>query len=107
MYNCCNFVSNSSECQNALGMENGAIADGQITAASSFDSYHEPKRGRLHLQASNTQPGSWTSLVNDHDQWFQVDLGDQYTNVTRVATQGRHGLDQWVTRYKLQYSNDE
>ncbi|XP_068670765.1 lactadherin-like [Montipora foliosa] len=87
-------------------MENGAIADGQISAASSFDSYHEPKRGRLHLQASNTQAGSWTSLVNDHDQWFQVDLGDQYTNVTCVATQGRHGLDQWVTRHKLQYSND-
>ena len=37
-----------------------------------------------------------------------MDLGS-YTTVTRVATQGRNGVDpyaQWVTEYRLQYSDD-
>lgn len=37
----------------------------------------------------------------------QVDLGNQFTKVTAVATQGRSAADaQWVTKYTLQYSND-
>lgn len=27
--------------------------------------------------------------------------------MTRVATQGRNGYDQWVTKYRLQYSSEE
>lgn len=87
-------------------MENGAIADGQITASSHFDSLHKPKGGRLHLQESANQAGSWSSYELNSLQWLQIDLGDQFTNITRVATQGRHHVNQWVTRYKLQYSND-
>ncbi|CAH3188260.1 unnamed protein product, partial [Porites lobata] len=33
------------------------------------------------------------------------DLGG-YTTLTRVATQGRTGSNEWVTKYKLQYSDD-
>ncbi|XP_029200554.2 uncharacterized protein LOC114965136 [Acropora millepora] len=94
------------ECQKALGMENGAIADGQITASSQYSSLHKPKGGRLHLQGSATQAGSWSSSGLDSLQWLQIDLGDQYTSITRVATQGRHLVNQWVTKYKLQYSSD-
>ena len=87
-------------------MENGAIADGQISASSQYDSLHKPKGGRLHLQGSATQAGSWSSSGLDSLQWLQIDLGDQYTSITRVATQGRHHVNQWVTKYKLQYSSD-
>ena len=34
-----------------------------------------------------------------------MDLG-QYTTVTGIATQGRQRYDQYVTAYKLQYSDD-
>lgn len=34
-----------------------------------------------------------------------MDLNSQY-RVTRVATQGKNGQDQWVTAYKLQYKED-
>ena len=38
---------------------------------------------------------------------MQIDLGNQHTKVTRVATQGRNAAySQWVTKYKLQYSDD-
>ena len=82
-------------------MENGAISDGQISASSQFDANHAAKQGRLHCKA-----GSWSAGNTNLHQWLQVDLGSQYIKVTRVATQGRHDYPQWVTKYKLQYSND-
>ena len=51
------------------------------------------------------QGGSWIARKNDLNQWLQIDLGG-YTTLTRVATQGRSDADQWVTKYKLQYSDD-
>ena len=87
-------------------MENGAILDEQITASSQFNSDHAPFQGRLHFQETTSKAGSWTAGTEDHLQWLQVDLGSQYTKVTRVATQGRNDFAQWVTKYKLTYSDD-
>ena len=86
-------------------MENQAISDTQISASSQLDTTHSAKQARLHSKADGNQKGSWTALRNDLNQWLQVDLGS-YTRVTRVATQGRNGYDQWVTKYRLQYSDD-
>ena len=93
------------ECSEALGMESGAISDKQIKASSQWDSNHAPFQGRLHFQRI-FEGGSWLARKNDLHQWLQVDLGSQYTKVTRVATQGRNAVKQWVTKYKLTYSND-
>ena len=82
------------------------IPDKKITASSKYDVYHEPKQGRLNLKkiTGSAFAGSWSAGTNDVHQWLQVDLGDQLTNITRVATQGRNGYTpgQWVTKYKLQ-----
>ena len=86
-------------------MESGDIPNQKITASSQFDANHAPNQGRLHFQATAYLAGCWSSSVLDTNQWFQVDLG-QHFNVTRVATQGRNGHTQWVSKYKLQYSND-
>ncbi len=91
--------NNNEDCQKAaLGMESGAISDGQISASSNYGNF-PPEQGRLHGS------GSWGTNA-DIDQWLQVDLGDPNTNVTGVATQGIGDWD-WVITYKLQYSNDE
>ncbi len=82
-------------------MENGTISDGQVSASSQLDVNHSAIQGRLNCEA-----GSWTAARNNSSQWLQIDLGSQYTKVTRVATQGRNEAAQWVTKYKLQYSND-
>ncbi|XP_078352793.1 uncharacterized protein LOC144637605 [Oculina patagonica] len=99
------------ECQDALGMESGAILDAQITASSVYESSYAANHGRLNLRQTESTQGSWTARHNSANQWLQVDLGSQYFTVTRVATQGRNHtrpvVQQWVTRYKLQYSNDK
>ena len=89
-------------------MENGAIADGQITASSIWEAIREGFMARLHLQELlPINSGCWLVRTNDGTQWLQVDLGDNFTSVTSVATQGRNGhCCQWVSQYNLQYSDD-
>ena len=83
----------------------GAISDYQISASSQQDSNHSAAQGRLHFKGDGSKVGGWSALSNDIDQWIQVDFGS-YTRVTSVATQGSYNDDQWVTKYRLQYSDD-
>lgn len=93
-------------CQEAFGMESGAISDEQISASSEYDANHAASHGRLNFQGTQA---SWSARTNDVNQWLQIDLISYYITVTRVATQGRHSTlyNQWVTEYKLQYSINE
>ena len=86
-------------------MENEGIADVQISSSSQLDDTHSASEARLNFKADGSKRGGWSALTNDFNQWLQVDLGT-VNRVTRVATQGRNGRDQWVTRYRLQYSGD-
>ena len=86
-------------------MENGAISDDQIKASSHWDDKHRAQNARLNFKEQGSF--GWTTKHNDLNQWLQVDL-NSYTTVTGVATQGIPGniTDQWVTTYRLQYSDD-
>ena len=89
-------------------MENGLISDKQISASSEYTSHivgHRANQARLHLQETLQRAGGWAAGQNDANQWLQVDLGSQHW-VTRLATQGRSGRNQWVTKFNLQYSDD-
>ena len=86
-------------------MESKAITDAQISASSQLDGNHSAVQARLHFKVDGSRAGSWSALRNDPNQWLQVDLGS-YTTVTRVATQGRNAYNEWVTKYRLQYSDD-
>ena len=94
-----------TECTIPLGMESRWISDAQITASSQLDGKHSAVQGRLHFQTVGNNAGGWSALTSDANQWLQVDFGS-YTHVTQVATQGVNGVDEWVTRYKLQYSDN-
>lgn len=91
-------------------MESGAISDAQVTASSqqNFQYIHAANHSRLHFQQNGIKAGGWSAATNNSHQWLQVDLGSHDYKVTRIATQGRHSTNyqQWVTKYKLQYSND-
>ena len=87
-------------------MGDGSISDVQISASSQLDSSHAVTHGRLHFKSTADKAGSWSARSNDVNQWLQIDLISWHTEVTRVATQGRNDNPQWVTKYKLQYSND-
>ena len=86
-------------------MESRLIRDAQITASSEWDSNHAAIQARLNFKAGGGKQGAWSARSNDVNQWIQVALGS-YTKVTGIATQGRNGANQWVTKYQLQYSDD-
>ena len=94
------------ECQEPLGLGNSSITDGQLSSSSQLDDAHAAMQGRLNSNATGGSGGSWSAGNNNSSQWLQIDLLDQSNNVTRVATQGRHDASQWVTKYRLQYSED-
>ena len=86
-------------------MESRAITDAQISASSQWDVYHAAVQGRLNFLAGGGKQGGWSARTNDQNQWLQADLGNP-KKVTHFATQGRNAADQWVTSYKVEYSND-
>lgn len=87
-------------------MASGAISDEQISASSEQDATLAASRARLYIHLSGGKKGAWRAGKLDPNQWLQIDLDSGFTRVTRVATQGRSDFDQWVTSYKLQYSNN-
>ena len=86
-------------------MENNEISHGQISSSSQYSANHAPFLARLNFKGGT---GGWRAGTSDLNQWLQVDLGSIYTEVTGVATQGRHSdvNIHRVTEYKLQYSHD-
>ena len=87
-------------------MESRAISDLQISASSELDSSHAAIQGRLNFQAGDGKSGAWSARDNNQNQWLQADLGSS-KNVTHLATQGRNAGNQWVTSYKVEYSNND
>ena len=98
-------LTTNAACMTALGMESQAIEDAQISASSQLDGNHSAIQGRLHLERNGRKQGGWSALTNDRNQWLQVDL-NTFAQVTVIATQGRHGFKEWVTKYSMQYSDD-
>jgi len=86
-------------------MENRLIKDAKITASSQWNSNYAANQARLNFKAGRVKQGGWSTRWNNANQWIQVALGG-YTKLTGIATQGRNGHSQWVTKYKLQYSDD-
>eukprot|EP00057_Strongylocentrotus_purpuratus_P014292 XP_011668766.1 PREDICTED: uncharacterized protein LOC590339 [Strongylocentrotus purpuratus] len=91
--------------QKSLGMKDQQIPDSAITASTQYDGNHGPERSRLDTVASGVGGGAWSALTNDVNQWLQVDLNSFYI-LTGVITQGRQDADQWVTAFKVSYSDD-
>ena len=87
-------------------MESGSITDGQIAASSEWGANHAPNRARLNIIKTGNKVGAWCARTNDGNQWIRIELGSEYTKVTRVATQGRSDYAQWIKTYTLQYSQD-
>ena len=87
-------------------MENGAISGDQITATTIWNYRTRAGNGRLNLTAGSGRAGSWSSRVNDLNQWLQVDF-QRSTIVTGISTQGRQDYPQFVRRYTISSSGDQ
>lgn len=58
----------------------------------------------LENVTASTGAGGWSPLDSDHYQWLQVDLGSR-KQVSAIATQGRYSSSDWMTQYRLLYSD--
>ncbi|XP_078601177.1 discoidin, CUB and LCCL domain-containing protein 2-like [Branchiostoma floridae x Branchiostoma japonicum] len=102
-YSMANYYSRDSSfaftrvCRDALGMENGTIEDGDITA-SSYQQSRPPSAARLNGNSA------WFPSEPFEGSWIQVDLGQQKT-VSGVITQG-YSWNYRVTQYQVRYVNN-
>ncbi|XP_069566819.1 macrophage mannose receptor 1-like, partial [Brachyistius frenatus] len=85
-------------CLHGLGVENGTIANSQLSASSSVGSF-TPSRARLNGNSC------WMPLGNPTSSWIQVNLG-QTRKVTGIVIQGCPQNDHWITKFKMQHSMD-
>ena len=94
-------------CTQPLGMEDGSISDGQISASSERRLRFGPANARLNFSGDYTRVAAWMPENNDRNQWLQVDFGNE-TKVTGIDTQGRvcRNCHQWVKEYTVSYSKD-
>lgn len=93
----------TTECHGPLGMQSGAIRDHQLIASSEKDNSSSVRYARLHYE-NKKKPKSWVPLLDHRDQWLQVNLGNELTWVTGVATQGKQGKrGAWVKNFLLRY----
>ena len=99
------YIFSNTGCAAVLGVENKEISDANLKVSSQMDEDHGAKEARLNSKADGNKRGGWSAMSNNFNQWLQVDIGDN-SRVTGVATQGMNGNDQWVSRYRIQYSSD-
>lgn len=105
-------ISINKDCATPLGLTNGDIRASDITATSSYTVPNEdysPTQGRLNNkpfnQAGITYKGAWCAASNNEQQYLQIDLRG-IRKVTKIATQGRPGSNDYVGSYVISYSQD-
>lgn len=49
---------------------------------------------------------AWLSKFQDSSQWLQIDLKEVKV-ISGILTQGRCDIDEWMTKYSVQYRTDE
>jgi len=61
--------------------------------------------GTGHAQSMLDSPAAWSAQNNNRDQHMTIDAG-AVVQVAGLQTQGRADLDQWVTHYRVEVSED-
>ncbi|XP_067931280.1 lactadherin-like [Watersipora subatra] len=83
----------------------GQLPYGQLQASSShyYRSGSSCQASDGHILSSK----AWCAADNNKKQWLQLDIGPP-TKISALITKGRGdtGRKQWVTKYKISYSND-
>ncbi len=84
-----------------------AIAAGfaNVVVSSEWDANHGASHIRLDYTTRDGS-SSWCAAANDANQWVIVNFGFKPVRVSKIVTQGRGNYDQWVTSFKVQFSQD-
>ncbi|ESO99798.1 hypothetical protein LOTGIDRAFT_141492 [Lottia gigantea] len=93
-------------CNTSMGVENYRIVtESQLTASSNKNIYYLPSSALNNPGIVGDYTGVWIAKKNDVGQWIEVKFDVPHV-ITDIRTAGRHGFDQWVKSYKVQYSTD-
>ena len=92
-------------CDVPLGMQDGRVTKGMLTASSMYNQYYGPWSARLQARNYGSSRGGWIAKYRNKHQFLQIDLGIA-SRVKRIATQGRYDANQWVKSYTVSYSNN-
>ena len=94
------FFNTTGECHFPLGLENGMLTDGQISASSYLDDQHLPYFARLRNDSY------WQPEANDTSPWIQVTFSSQVV-ISVLVIQGAGVIDGgWVNQISVSYSDD-
>ncbi|XP_033100129.1 uncharacterized protein LOC117103649 [Anneissia japonica] len=93
-------------CLHQLGIENGEIADEQITISTESDVMFKPSFARL-TKTDKENPGGWCPNITDVvNNWIEVDFR-RFTTVTGVIIQGSYrNASHGLSKFYLGYSQD-
>ncbi|XP_004382925.1 retinoschisin [Trichechus manatus latirostris] len=91
-----------------LGFESGEVTPDQITCSNpeqyvGWYSSWTANKARLNSQGFGC---AWLSKFQDSSQWLQIDL-KEIKVISGILTQGRCDIDEWMTKYSVQYRTDE
>ncbi|KAI5133203.1 retinoschisin [Manis pentadactyla] len=91
-----------------LGFESGKVTPDQITCSNleqyvGWYSSWTANKARLNSQGFGC---AWLSKFQDSSQWLQIDLKEVKV-ISGILTQGRCDIDEWMTKYSVQYRTDE
>uniref|UniRef100_A0A8C1MVX1 Contactin associated protein like 3 n=1 Tax=Cyprinus carpio TaxID=7962 RepID=A0A8C1MVX1_CYPCA len=78
-----------------------ALPQSAFTSSSELSNSHGPGFAKLNRRDG---AGGWSPLDSNKYQWLEIKL-EQRTEITAIATQGRYGSSDWVTRYFLMFSD--
>lgn len=105
--------SNPKTCTKA-GVEDKSIAADNLIASGSNRKCNDKDRWRLNAVQmpggtgnEDGFAGSWCSPANNYNGHYVGVKFDQATEVSGIITQGRHDKDQWVTHFKVGYTETD
>uniref|UniRef100_A0A8C4LLQ9 Contactin associated protein like 2 n=1 Tax=Equus asinus asinus TaxID=83772 RepID=A0A8C4LLQ9_EQUAS len=70
-------------------------------SSSSMSGSYSPGYAKINKRGG---AGGWSPSDSDHYQWLQVDFGNR-KQISAIATQGRYSSSDWVTQYRMLYSD--
>nr|5Y4M_A Chain A, human CASPR2 Disc domain [Homo sapiens] len=72
-----------------------------FSSSSSISGSYSPGYAKINKRGG---AGGWSPSDSDHYQWLQVDFGNR-KQISAIATQGRYSSSDWVTQYRMLYSD--
>ncbi|XP_070622913.1 contactin-associated protein-like 2 [Erythrolamprus reginae] len=94
-------LASSQKCEEPLISNLAPSFFSSSSSLSSTSNSYSPGFAKLNKRGG---AGGWCPFESNHYQWLQVDFGNR-KQITSIATQGRYSSSDWITQYRMLYSD--